>query len=163
MIVDVTHLSDESFWQTLEIFSGPVWASHHNCRALVPHQRQLSDEMILALAERDVVIGAAFDAWMLYPGWVRGQTTPQSAGVTLSTVVDHIDHICQLTGTSKHCGIGTDLDGCFGTEQSPADLTSIASLTKLPDLLKARGYSDVDVLGIMSGNFIRTLFKAFKP
>ena len=163
MIVDVTHLSDESFWQTLEIFSGPVWASHHNCRALVPHQRQLSDEMILALAERDVVIGAAFDAWMLYPGWVRGQTTPQSAGVTLNTVVDHIDHICQLTGTSKHCGIGTDLDGCFGTEQSPADLTSIASLTQLPDLLKARGYSDADVLGIMSGNFIRTLMNAFKP
>jgi membrane dipeptidase len=119
--------------------------------------------MILALAQRGAVIGAALDAWMLSPGWVRGQTTPQSAGVTLNTVVDHMDHICQLTGTARHCGIGSDLDGCFGTEQTPADLDSIADLTKLPALLQQRGYNAADVQGIMSGNFIRVLSKALQP
>ena len=162
MILDATHLCDDAFWQALELYDGPIWASHHNCRALVPHNRQLSDHMILALAQRDAVIGAAFDAWMLAPGWVRGQTTPQSAGVTLNTVVDHIDHICQLTGTARHCGIGSDLDGCFGTEQTPADLETIADLTKLPALLQQRGYNAADVHGIMSGNFTRALFKAFQ-
>lgn len=163
MILDATHLCDDAFWQALELYEGPIWASHHNCRALVPHNRQLSDQMILALAQREAVIGAALDAWMLSPSWVRGQTTPQSAGVTLNTVVDHMDHICQLTGTSRHCGIGSDLDGCFGTEQTPADLDSIADLTKLPTLLQQRGYNASDVQGVMSGNFIRVLSKALQP
>ena len=57
MILDVTHLADESFWQALEIYHGPVLASHHNCRALVPGDRQLTDEQIRALVERDAVIG----------------------------------------------------------------------------------------------------------
>ena len=160
LLLDVTHLCDDAFWLALELYEGPLWASHHNCRALVPHNRQLSDEMILALAQRDAVIGASFDAWMLSPGWVRGQTTPQSAGVTLETVVDHIDHICQITGTARHCGIGSDLDGCFGTEQTPSDLQTIADLTRLPALLHQRGHTAADVQGIMSGNFIRALSHA---
>ena len=78
MILDVTHLTDSGFWEALELFDGPVWASHNNCRALVPHQRQLSDEQLQALFERDAVIGIAFDAWMLHPGWIRGETTPEA-------------------------------------------------------------------------------------
>jgi membrane dipeptidase len=157
MILDATHLCDDAFWQAMELFEGPVWASHHNCRTLVPHNRQLSDEMILALADRGAVIGAAFDAWMLHPGWIRGQTTPSESGVTLCTVIEHMDHICQLTGSARHIGIGSDLDGCFGTEQSPADLESIADLNKLPALLAARGFTPEDIRGVMGGNFLRIL------
>jgi membrane dipeptidase len=160
MILDATHLCDDAFWQAMDIYEGPIWASHHNCRALVPHNRQLSDNMIRALAARGAVIGAAFDAWMLVPGWVRRETTPQSAGVTLRTVVDHMDHVCQITGSARHVGIGSDLDGCFGTEQSPADLNSIADLTRLPELLRERGFVDSDITGVMSDNFLRILASA---
>ena len=141
IILDVTHLSDESLDQAMDLFSGTVWASHCNCRALVPGDRQLSDEQLKRVIERDGVIGAAFDAWMLIPGWKRGETTPESSGVCLSHVVDHIDYVCQLAGNAKHACLGTDLDGGFGLEQSPGDMDSIAGLQKLPAMLSGRGYS----------------------
>ena len=161
MILDVTHLSDECFWQALDIFSGPVWASHHNARALVPHQRQLSDDMFRALVDRGAVVGLALDAWMMVPGWQRGHTTPQSAGLFLNTLVEHLDHYCQLAGNCLHVGLGTDLDGCFGTEQTPQDLDSIHDLQRLPDLLAARGFSETDISGVMHGNFLRHLRAAW--
>jgi membrane dipeptidase len=161
MILDVTHLSDGCFWQALDVFAGPVWASHHNARALTPHQRQLSDDMFRALVERGAVVGLALDAWMMIPGWERGRTTPQSAGLRLEKLVDHLDHFCQLAGNARHVGLGTDLDGCFGTEQTPQDLDSIAGLQQLPDLLTARGFTDVDIAGIMHGNFLRRLRSAW--
>jgi len=155
VILDLTHLSDKSFWQALERFGGPVIASHNNCRALVPHQRQFSDEQIRAIIERDGVIGAAFDDWMLYPGWIKGVTSTRE--VTLARVVDHIDHVCQLAGSSAHAGIGSDLDGGFGREQSPCDLDTIVDLQKIAGLLRERGYSDADVAAIMHGNWLRLL------
>jgi membrane dipeptidase len=160
LILDITHLSDACFWQALKLFEGPIWASHHNARALVPHQRQLSDEMFRALVERNAVVGVALDAWMITPGWERGKTTPQSANVRLATLVDHIDHFCQLAGNAGHVGIGSDLDGAFGTEQTPLDVNSIADLQLLPALLHARGFSATDVEAIMSGNFLRHLRSA---
>ena len=162
LILDVTHLCDDCFWEALELFPGPVWASHHNCRALVPHNRQLSDEMIRALIARGAVIGAVLDGWMMVPDWVRGKTTPQTAGLTLAHLAGHIDHICQLAGNALHIGIGSDLDGAFGTEQTPADLETIADLTRLPTLLKERGYSAPDIAGIMHGNFLRFLRAAWR-
>lgn len=162
LILDVTHLCDECFWQALELHDGPLWASHQNCRALVPHMRQFSDEQLRALIARGAVIGSALDAWMLVPGWVRRQTTPQSSGVMLSHFVDHMDHICQLAGNANHAGIGSDLDGAFGTEQTPQDLDSIADLNKLPALLAARGYSSPEITNIQSGNFIRFLRSAWR-
>jgi membrane dipeptidase len=157
LILDVTHLCDDSFREALDHFRGPVWASHTNARALVPDGRQFSDEQIRELVERDAVIGAAFDAWMLVPGWVRGETTPEHAGVTLDTVVDHLDHICQIAGDARHCGIGSDLDGGFGREQGPSDVHTIADLSRLPAVLAARGYSREDIESIAHGNFIRFL------
>ena len=157
MILDATHLCDESFWEALDHFHGPVWASHNNCRALVPHNRQFSDEQIRALIERGAVIGGALDAWMMVPGWVRGQTTAESVGLRLEVLVDHMDHICQIAGNARHIGIGTDLDGGYGREQTPSDLESIADLARLPDLLARRGYSPGDIEGVMSGNFLRFL------
>jgi membrane dipeptidase len=161
IILDATHLCDESFWEALDSFGGPVWASHNNCRALVNDTRQFSDEQILALIARGAVIGGALDAWMMVPGWIRGKTTPESAGVSLNHLVDHIDHICQLAGNATHCGIGTDLDGGFGREQCPTDLHTIADLSQIPDLLAKRGYSGSDIAGIMHGNWVAFLERAW--
>ena len=157
LILDATHLCDESLREALDHFRGPIWASHSNCRALVPHNRQFSDDHIRELVCRGAVIGAAFDAWMLVPGWTRGQSTPSSAGVTLERVIDHIDHICQIAGNARHCGIGSDLDGGFGREQCPADVQTIADLARLPARLSARGYSPADVDLVMGGNVLRFL------
>lgn len=161
IILDVTHLCDDSFREALDHFRGPVWASHSNCRTLVPHNRQFTDGQIRELVDRGAVIGAVFDAWMLVPGWVRGSSTPSSSGVTLNTVIEHIDHVCQIAGNARHCMVGSDLDGAFGTEQCPADVTSIADLTRLPDLLRHRGYSEEDVRGIAHGNVLRFLHEAW--
>ena len=157
IILDVTHLCDESLRDALDHFSGPIWASHSNSRALVAHNRQFSDDQIRDLIDRGAIIGAVLDAWMLVPGWVRGQTTPQSAGVTLDTVVNHIDRVCQIAGSSKHSMIGSDLDGAFGREQCPSDVHTIADLKKLENILSARGYSSQDVENIFSANFLRFL------
>ena len=162
IILDATHLCDLAFWDALDHFQGPVWASHNNCRALVDHNRQFSDEMIKALIARGAVIGGVFDAWMLSPGWIRGKSTPKERNVTLATFLDHLDHICQLAGNANHIGIGSDLDGAFGKEQCPSDLESIADLQKIPDLLRARGYSEEDVQKVMHGNWLRFLKKAWR-
>lgn len=157
MILDVTHLSDACFWEALDVFSGAVWASHHNCRALVPHQRQLADDQIRALIERDAVIGAALDGWMLMPNWVQGKTTSEERGLRLENVVAHIDHICQIAGNTRHVGLGSDLDGGFGREQAPCDLDTIADVGRLCDLLRARGWSAEDTTHFAHGNFLRIL------
>lgn len=157
IILDATHLCDKSFWEALDHFQGPVWASHNNCRALVSHNRQFSDEQIKALIGRGAVIGAAFDAWMLVPNWIRRESTPENTGVSLTNVVDNIDHVCQIAGNTLHSGLGTDLDGGFGREQSPLDLNTIADLQKITELLKARGYSSEDIQNIMSKNWIAFL------
>jgi membrane dipeptidase len=161
MILDATHLCDESFWEALDNFQGPVWASHNNCRSLVNDGRQFSDAQIKALVQRGAVIGAALDAWMLVPDWIRGQSTPETTGVSLAHVIDHADHICQLTGNALHAGIGSDLDGGFGREQCPTDLATIADLARLGELLIARGYTRLDVERFMHGNWIRFLEQAW--
>jgi membrane dipeptidase len=153
MILDVTHLADESLWQSLDAYHGPVMASHHNCRALVPGDRQLSDDQLLALIARDAVIGSVFDAWMLYPGYSK-QTTDRSL-IGIERVVDHIDHVCQLAGSARHCAIGSDLDGGFGAEQCPHEIDTIADLQILPERLRQRGFRQSDVEGIMHGNWLR--------
>lgn len=160
IVLDLTHLSDEAFWEALEHYNGLVLASHNNCRALVPHQRQFSDAQLHAIFERDGVIGAAMDTWMLQPGWVVDQSS--NAGVTLETVVDHIDHICQLAGNSRHAAIGTDLDGGYGREQSPCDLDTIADLQKLTGILTNRGYQPTDIDAILHGNWLRLLRQAWQ-
>lgn len=161
IILDATHLCDQSFWETMDVFKGPVWASHNNCRKFVDHNRQFSDEQLLELINRGAVIGIALDAWMMVPNWKRGESTPEKMGVTLDHMVQNIDHICQLAGNCLHVGIGTDLDGGFGKEQCPTDLDTIADLQKIPSLLQNKGYSHEDIENIMHGNFIRFLFNAW--
>lgn len=161
LILDATHLCDDAFWQALTHFNGAIWASHNNCRALVNHNRQFSDEQIRELVERKAVIGAALDAWMIVPGWIRRVSTPKEMGCNLEKVVAHIDHICQIAGNAEHVGIGSDLDGAFGREQCPHDLETIADLQKFPALLKKRGYAAGDIENIMHGNWLRFFRKAW--
>ena len=162
MILDVSHLTDEAFKQAMDLYRGPVWASHHNCRALVHYQRQLTDEQIKILIERNAVIGGVLDAWMLKNDWIRGKSDPKEEEVNLERLIDHYDHICQLAGNSDHIAIGSDLDGMYGTEQSPYDMDTIADLQKLKDILKARGYSTADTAKIFHGNWLRFLNNAWK-
>jgi membrane dipeptidase len=162
MILDVTHLTDLGFKEALDIFKGPVWASHHNCRALVKNQRQLTDDQIRILIERGAVIGGVMDAWMLTDGWIRGVSLPKAMGASLNRLIDHYDHICQIAGNANHIAIGSDLDGAFGTEQSPFDLDTIADLQKLPGLLIQKGYAEADIEKILHGNWLRFLNSAWK-
>ncbi len=161
IILDTTHLSDGCFFEALEIYQGAVWASHSNCRAVVNDPRQYSDEQIRLLIERDAVLGSVFDTWMMIPGWVRGKTMPEDTGVKIAHIGEHIDHICQIAGNAKHVGIGSDLDGGFGKEQSPTDLDTIADLQTLEDILRGRGYSADDITDIFHRNFLRVLRKAW--
>lgn len=162
LVLDATHLCDDAFWEAMGIFQGSVWASHNNCRALVNHNRQFSDEMIKILIERGAVIGAAADAWMMVPGWARGQSMPEPMNCNLDKMIEHLDHICQVAGNTLHVGLGTDLDGAFGKEQCPSDLETIADLQKIPSLLSRRGYLAADIENIMHGNWLRFLRKAWK-
>ena len=155
MALDVSHLAEQAYWEALDAFDGPLLATHNCCRALCDHDRQLDDEQIKALVARGGVMGVAFDDWMLSPAW--DHDAQDNSQITLATVADHIDHICQLAGNADHAALGTDLDGGYGREQAPADLNTIADLRKVADILGERGYSDDQVAGIMSGNWVRFL------
>jgi membrane dipeptidase len=157
IILDATHLCDESFWDALDHYSGPVWASHHNCRALANWNRQLGDDQIRALIDRGAVIGMVFDAIMMVHGWVHHRSRAQDFNLTMDKICEHVDHICQIAGNAKHVGIGSDLDGGYGTEQTPMDLDSIADLVTLRQPLADRGYTSEEIDDIFSGNFLRFL------
>ncbi|MEP6749296.1 MAG: membrane dipeptidase [Bacteroidota bacterium] len=161
IILDATHLCDDAFWQAMDNFNGPVWASHNNCRAIVNHNRQFSDEQITTLIARGAVIGAGMDASMIVPGWLHRQSTPQEMNCNLDRLIDHTDHICQLAGNSLHAGIGSDLDGAYGKEQCPYDIETIEDLQKMPFLFSKRGYSSADIENIMHGNWLRFLQNAW--
>ena len=160
MILDATHLCDEAFWDAMEMYDAPVWASHNNCRALVNHNRQFSDDMIKALIQKDAVIGGALDAWMMVPNWKKGVSTPENMHCNLEKMIDHLDHICQLAGNANHVGIGTDLDGAYGKEQCPYDLETITDLQNVPNLLTKRGYTQIEIEKIMHGNWLRIMHRA---
>lgn len=152
LALDLTHLSDEAFWQAVEVFGGRVLASHQNARHFVNDQRQFSDEQLRVVIEWGGVIGAAFDIWMLQPDY-RRQVSERKA--SMEAVADNIDHVCQLAGNHRHAAIGTDLDGGFGTEQSPTDVDTIADVIHIVDILSRRGYNDDAIAAVMYGNWLR--------
>jgi membrane dipeptidase len=161
MILDITHLTDKGFKEATDMYKGPIWASHHNCRKYVQHQRQLTDEQIKVLIERGAVIGGAFDTWMLVNNWVRGVDDPKQRNVYMELIIDHFDHICQLAGNTDHIAIGSDLDGAFGKEQSPFNLDTISDLQNLENPLKQRGYSNEDIENIFYKNWLGFLRNAW--
>ncbi|TWU11151.1 Membrane dipeptidase (Peptidase family M19) [Novipirellula galeiformis] len=153
MTVDMTHLSDKSFWQVAERFGGRIHASHQNSRRISNWQRQFSDDQYRLVIQRGGVIGIAFDAIMMQHGYTQGKSEPVA---TIDAAIENIDIVCQLAGNADHVGIGTDLDGGFGYEQTPTDLNRY---TDLPPALLAgmsdRGYSQADIEKIMHGNWMR--------
>ena len=158
--LDLTHAADVAFWQLLDAWDGPVHASHCNCRALVPGQRHLSDDMIQAIADRGGVIGMVFAEPMLNPTWDFDNPGSFSGSVAqrpMAAVIDHIDHICQLTGNADYVSLGTDLDGGFGREWAPTDYDTIADLQRFVGMLEARGYSSAERDAIAHGNMLRFL------
>jgi membrane dipeptidase len=160
MILDVTHLADEAMDQAFDLFGGTVLASHHNCRALVDRQRQLRDQDIRRIVARNGVIGAALDNWMLDIDCGQGAGKVRRVA-TLEDVANHIDHVCQVAGSARHAALGSDLDGGFGTEQSPVDLDTIADLPKIAAILERRGYAASDIARIMHGNWLDLLRRAW--
>lgn len=162
MVLDVTHLTDEGFVQALDTYQGPVWASHHNVRKIAPTQRQLTDDNIKMLIAHDAVIGGMLDCWAMDTRFIDAVSDPWQLNIRMENLVDHWDHICQLAGNSLHIAIGSDLDGNFGTEQSPWDLNSVADLQKYQGILAKRGYTEQDVENIFSKNWLRLFRKALK-
>lgn len=153
MTIDMTHLSDKSFWQVAKLFSGRIHASHQNSRRISNWQRQFSDEQYRLVIERGGVIGIAFDVIMMQHGFSYGKSEPTA---TIDVAIENIDIVCQLAGNADHIGIGTDLDGGFGHEQTPTDLNRYTDLPpRLLSGLSDHGYSQDDIEKIMHGNWMR--------
>jgi len=162
LILDVTHLTDDGFWEAMDLYQGPVWASHHNTRKIVPTQRQLTDEQVKHLIQRGAVIGGMLDCWAMDIRFIDTISDPWQLNIKLENLVDHWDHICQLAGNSHHVAIGSDLDGIFGTEQTPWDLNSIADLQKYQAILFKRGYQQEDIENLFHKNWLRFLRNAWR-
>ncbi len=158
LILDLAHAADDAYLEALDRFEGTVIVSHANPRALLRNfahpERMLSDVMIARLAEHDGVVGIMPQNDFLKAGWRRGDPR---AEVTLDRVVDMIDHVCQVTGSAAHVGLGTDFDGGRGLDRMPAELDTIADLPKLGGVLRARGYSEDAIAAILGGNWLRIL------
>src|SRR5688500_14894515 len=189
MMVDVSHVSDPTFWDIVNTSTKPVIATHSACRAIANVPRNLDDEMIRALAKTGGVICVIFYPEHLEPGWSekkkrvdaeiatlvdrasreakgdaaqkklardgvrRGEYAKRLPPVSLSRIVDHIDHIVKLVGID-HVGMGSDFDG---VQALPAELQSVADLPKLTAELLRRGYSASDVERILGGNVLRMM------
>jgi membrane dipeptidase len=189
MMIDVSHVSDPTFWDIVKTSTKPVIATHSGCRAIANVPRNLSDEMIRALAKTGGVVNVIFYPEHLEPGWSEkkkqvdaaiasevqqaSEAEPGNAvhkkmardrvrreeyakrlpSVSVSRLVDHIDHIVQLVGVD-HVGIGSDFDGVQATLSDLPDVASLPNLTR--ELLK-RGYSESDVSKILGGNMLRVM------
>ena len=140
--------------QAIERYEGPVITSHSNPTASWNDHRNLTDDQIAALAEREGVIGVVLYNRFLSNEWYHGA---RKRDYPLDLVIHAIDHICQVTGSAAYVGIGSDIDGGFGVEEMPAGIDTVADLQKIGDRLVRRGYSDADVEAVMSGNFLRVL------
>ena len=160
-MLDLSHMDEQSALEALDLYEGPIVASHLNCLALLPNfptNRHLSDRVLRGLIERGGIIGNVPLNSFLKSGWNR-KTGSRREEVSLDTFVAHIDHVCQLAGDSLHSGIGSDFDGGFGLQSVPPEIDTIADLHKLVPLLLARGYSESDAANILGLNWLDFLQK----
>ena len=152
MLIDVSHISDEAFYDVLKYSTKPVVATHSCCRALADHPRNMTDDMIVALAAAGGVIQINF-----YPVFLDSSFKEEEMFTaerpSYKRIADHIDHVVQLVGID-HVGIGTDFDGI---DVAPSGLDDISMMPVLFDELRYRGYSESDLNKIASENF----FNAF--
>jgi len=156
-VLDLSHMSEESVLQALDVYSGTVVASHANCKALLkdsPSQRHFTDQAIQRLVERGGVMGVVIFNRFLSTQWKKGQPREE---VTLDHVVAHIDHICQISGDARHVAIGTDFDGGYGWPSVPLEIDTIADLQKLAPKLAQRGYNETDIAAIFGINWQHVL------
>ena len=151
MILDLTHMSEKASLEALDLYEGTIVATHSNSRALVPGERQLSDTQIRAIGRRDGVIGTVLYNRFLRAGHNQGD--PKEL-VTLDHVIAHIDHVCQTLGDARHVGLGSDMDGGFGSADVPAEIDTAADLPLIADRLYKAGYEETDVAQIMGGNWL---------
>ena len=165
ILVDVSHITDQGLWDTLEASGEPVIASHSNCRALCSHKRNLTDEMIKALTETGGVIGVNYVPFFLRDidfAKLRGgdeEEKKKVESVTVDTVVNHIDYMVEVIGNADHIGLGSDFDGVPSIAKGLDDASKLPNLTKT---LVARGYSDEEIKGILGDNFLRIIKKICK-
>lgn len=151
-LLDLSHMAERAFYEAIDMYDGTIIASHSNPRRFVNTDRHLSDEMIRLLAERDGVMGVVLYNRFMVEGWQPGDPRPP-----MSLIVDIIDHICQVTGSAAHVGIGSDFDGGFGADSIPQGLDTVMDLWKLNDLLRERGYAETQIADILGGNMLRKL------
>ena len=154
MVLDVSHLAEEAFFETVDRYEGHVVATHANPRARVPGRRQLSDDMIHALAEREGVVGIVPYNCFLKRGWSRGD---HKDVVTVADVAEAVDHVCQIMGHVEGVGLGSDFDGGFGSESAPLEMDTIADLGSVGAALGEMGYGDGEIGAVLSGNWLRVL------
>jgi membrane dipeptidase len=155
-ILDLSHMAEESVLEALERYDGTLIASHSNARRFYDNPRNLTDDMIRQLAERGGVIGIPLYNRFLNSEW-RPNHSRKDDVTLLNDLIPAIDHVCQLTGSALHVGIGSDLDGGFGRQSIPAEFDTIADEQLIGPALRASGYTDEDVARILSGNFLRIL------
>ena len=137
MTIDVSHISDEAFWDIMDITGKPIIASHSNSRTICDHSRNITDEMYLAICKTGGTVGIN-----LYNDFLGNNPT-------IDTVCDHILHFLQLAGTDKHISLGSDFDGM---DSLPAGITGIQDYPKLADRLLELGLSDTTVKNIFWNN-----------
>lgn len=159
-VLDLSHMDPPAAMQALDVFPGPVIASHANPLALMPREesnRFLPDELVEALIERDGVVGVVPYNRFLDPNWVRGMRREL---VGVEKVAAIIDHICQVAGDAEHVGFGTDFDGGLGWQHVPHQIDTIADLHLLFPLLSDKGYGDPDLAAIFGKNWLGMLQSA---
>jgi membrane dipeptidase len=155
--LDLSHMDELSALQALDMYEGPIIASHANAAALLPGydgNRLLPDQVVRGLIERDAIIGVVPFNKFLKNDWKIGD---RRVDITLETLSAHVDYICQMAGDALHVGIGSDFDGGFGLNSIPAGMDTIADLQELGPILIAKGYHDEEVAAIFGENWLRHL------
>ncbi len=170
VLVDVSHISDETFWDVLEVSEAPLIASHSSCRDLSNHPRNMNDEMIRALAEQGGVIQITFvDQFLDVEHHAAREASIQEASsdgeaetdrepippVIWERIVDHIDHAVQVAGVD-HVGLGSDFDGA----DMPRGMEDVSFLPKITQELLRRGYDENQIRLILGENTLRVLQQA---
>lgn len=152
MIVDLSHVSDKTFFDAIEATSKPVMVSHSCARALSRHDRNVSDDMLRALARNKGVIGLNFWYELLEPNG-KGSNDEGATSVTAETIVDQVDHVVKVAGI-KHVGIGSDFEGM---SDLPTDVQTAAEVPRIFEAMRKRGYSEEDIVKFAGENFLRVM------
>ena len=143
ILVDVSHLNDDGFYDVAKVAGRPFIASHSNCRAITNHSRNLSDAMIRKIADAGGVVGLNFCPSFLSEDWQHS---------SLEAMVRHACHLKQVGG-SQVIAVGTDFDGIYGT----LEIDHYSKMDRLWDALSKNGFSSTDLEGMWSGNALRVL------